>query len=175
MALEALEENHEEIVHNWALFEKNKNAIHAIKEALAQPEQETNKNGSPCPEFWDWLPKAYNFEGDGNFTKYSMEVAFLAGKQASQPEQEPVAWMFQHDETGRMNYVSNDGIHDPTMFLGMNPQYALVCPLYTTPPQRKPLSDEEMKKIWYAMQNIMGWYSFEEVARAIEVAHDIKE
>ena len=51
-------------------------------------------------------------------------------------KQEPVAWMFQHDETGRMNYVSNDGIHDPTMFLGMNPRYALVCPLYTTPPQR---------------------------------------
>jgi hypothetical protein len=50
--------------------------------------------------------------------------------------QEPVAWMFQHDETGRMNYVSNDGTHNPTMFLEMNPRYALVCPLYTTPPQR---------------------------------------
>ena len=53
-------------------------------------------------------------------------------------EQEPVAWMFQHEETGRMNYVSNDGIHNPAMFLEMNPRYALVCPLYTTPPQRKP-------------------------------------
>ena len=41
--------------------------------------------------------------------------------------------------------------------------------------QRKPLTDEEMKKIWYAMQNIMGWYSFEEVARAIEAAYNIKE
>ena len=50
--------------------------------------------------------------------------------------QEPVAWMFQHDETGRMNYVSNDGIHNPNMFLEMNPRYALVCPLYTHPPQR---------------------------------------
>jgi hypothetical protein len=50
--------------------------------------------------------------------------------------QEPVAWMFQHDETGRMNYVSNDGVHNPTMFLEMNPRYALVCPLYTHPPQR---------------------------------------
>jgi len=52
-------------------------------EALAQPEQEpvvTDKDGSPCPEFWDWLPKAYNFEGNGTFTKYNMEVAFLAGK-----------------------------------------------------------------------------------------------
>ena len=70
---------------------------------------------------------------------YSAEVArrtITAIKEAlAQPEQEPVAWMFQHDETGRMNYVS-DGIHDPTMFLGMNPRYALVCPLYTTPPQR---------------------------------------
>ena len=56
-------------------------------------------------------------------------------KPAQFEAQEPVAWMFQHEETGRMNYVSNDGIHDPTMFLGMNPRYALVCPLYTTPQQ----------------------------------------
>jgi hypothetical protein len=71
----------------------------------------------------------------------------------AQTEQEPVAWMFQHDETGRMNYVSNDGIHDPTMFLGMNPRYALVCPLYTTPPHRPwvGLTDDEMYRycpIW---------------------------
>ena len=31
------------------------------------------------------------------------------------------------------------------------------------------LTDEEMKKTWYEMQNIMGWYSFEEIAKAIEV------
>ena len=62
--------------------------------------------------------------------------ALAAIKESLAQTQEPVAWMFQHDETGRMNYVSNDGIHDPTMFLGMNPRYALVCPLYTTPPRR---------------------------------------
>jgi hypothetical protein len=64
-------------------------------------------------------------------------------------EQEPVAWMFQHDETGRMNYVSNDGIHNPTVFLEMNPRYALVCPLYTHPPQRTwvGLTDEEREEI----------------------------
>ena len=50
-----------------------------------------------------------------------------------------------------------------------------LVPITDLPPQRKPLTDEEMKKIWYAMQNIMGWYSFEEVARAIEAAHGIKE
>jgi hypothetical protein len=61
-----------------------------------------------------------------------------------QPEQKPVAWMFQHDETGRMNYVSNDGVHNPTIFLEMNPRYALVCPLYTTPPQRTFVAGEEI-------------------------------
>ena len=74
------------------------------KEALALPEQETNKNGSPCPEFWDWLPKAYNFDNNGNFTKYNMEVAFLAGKQTSQPEQEPVAFI---DEQGTLRYYKS--------------------------------------------------------------------
>jgi hypothetical protein len=53
-------------------------------------------------------------------------------------KQEPVAWLFQHDETGRMNYVSNDGVHNPSTFLEMNPRYALVCPLYTTPPAAQP-------------------------------------
>ena len=70
-------------------------------------------------------------------------------KEALAQTQEPVAWMFQHDETGRMNYVSNDGIHNPTMFLEMNPRYALVCPLYTTPPQRTwvGLTDDDKHEI----------------------------
>ena len=67
-----------------------------------------------CGQHADWWPSITQVQ----------EMLALA-----QPEQEPVAWMFQHDETGRMNYVSNDGIHDPNMFLGMNPRYALVCPL----------------------------------------------
>ena len=54
-----------------------------------------------------------------------------------QEEQEPVAWMFQHEETRRMNYVSNDGCNSPGRFLVMNPRYALVCALYTHPPRRE--------------------------------------
>ena len=71
-------------------------------------------------------------------------------------KREPVAWMNDMGTHIDLN-VSGRGM-----------------PLYTTPPQRKPLSDEEMKKIWYAMQNLMGWYSFQEIARAIEAAHGIK-
>ena len=117
-------------------------------------------------------------DGSGNMV-FRKEQALAAIKEAlAHPEQEPVAWMFQHDETGRMNYVSNDGIHDPTMFLGMNPRYALVCPLYTTPPQRKTLTDEEIKEIFLrelgdmAVRIPPGW---RKVVSAIEAAHGIKE
>jgi hypothetical protein len=30
------------------------------------------------------------------------------------------------------------------------------------------LTNDEKHKIWYEMQNIMGWYSFQEIANAIE-------
>jgi hypothetical protein len=43
----------------------------------------------------------------------------------------------------------------------------------TTP--RKPLTEDKLKDIWYRTKQIMGWYSFEEIARAIEQAHGIKE
>ena len=75
----------------------------------------------------------------------------LFTKEALAQTQEPVAWMFQHDETGRMNYVSNDGVHNPTIFLEMNPRYALVCPLYTTPPQRT----EQVKACVYCGQLVV--------------------
>lgn len=101
LALEALEAMYDEgkrlgwHVHpKWSIGMDNAvKAITALREALAEPQQEpTDKNCSPCPEFWDWLPKAYNFEGVGNFTKYNMEVAFLAGKQNTSPpaHQEPL-------------------------------------------------------------------------------------
>ena len=81
---------------------------------------------------------------------------------------EPVAWMFQHDETGRMNYVSNDGMNTPELFLKGNLRYALVCPLYTTPPQRPwvGLTPEEVLDL-FDINNVYGskWVEF---ARTVE-------
>ena len=109
--------------------------------ALAQPEQKYHRGHRLiCLETEEYC--VIHISGtdrqwvkfpDSHIGVYTNEqVAELFELLPKEPEQEPVAWMFQHDETGRMNYVSNDGIHDPTMFLGMNPRYALVCPLYTT-------------------------------------------
>jgi hypothetical protein len=98
---------------------------------------------------------------------YDERISAIKEALAKPKEQEPVAWMFQHEETGRMTYVSNDGIHDPIMFLGMNPRYALVCPLYTTPPQRTlvGLTDEEIKSCWNWETDCQEWAI--EFARAI--------
>jgi hypothetical protein len=124
---------------------------------LIEQAQQVNKEGSPCPEFWDWLPKAYNFEGDGAFTKYNMEVAFLAGKQSveqAQPEAnersevEPVAWM-RDDEMKAM-------VSDEKRAWILCGQLELINdynkPLYTSPqvaepqPQRQPLVIDSKEK-----------------------------
>ena len=142
-------------------------AVNALREALAeqksgikqvielydspdQPAQQEpfDKHGSPCPEFWDWLPKAYNFDGDGTFTKYNMEVAFLAGKQSvatSDTSQERV------DEMQKQR-------HD------------------TSPPaQRKPLTDEQIASMIVKMNgNEPTALFWRDLTRAIEAAHGIK-
>ena len=86
------------------------------------------------------------YDGTNGASQRKRVLAALRERLA-QPEQEPVAWMFQHDETGRMNYVSNDGIHNPTTFIEMNPRYALVCPLYTAPPQQQAEPVQENKTL----------------------------
>jgi hypothetical protein len=83
-------------------------------------------------------------EWEKPMSKGSLEAHRILRTAIEQAEkQEPVAWMFQHDETGRMNYVSNDGLHNPSTFLEMNPRYALVCPLYATPPAAQPAPVQE--------------------------------
>ena len=79
----------------------------------------------------------------------------------AQPEQEPVAWI---DEYGNAFPLAAK-------------QYSVVGkhwkPLYATPPQRKPLTDEQINDIAknYALNNPTTPLHF---ARAIEAAHGIK-
>ena len=72
--------------------------------------------------------------------------------------QEPVAWIAPRYEGGHENLE----VVDEREFGAFR--------VYTHPPQRTwvGLTDEEKHKIWYEMQNIMGWYSFQEIANAIE-------
>jgi len=64
---------------------------------------------------------------------------------------EPVAWMFQHEETGRT--VCIDAQQLGWGFEKGNPRLKKIAPLYTTPPQRTwvRLTYEEADKLWGSM------------------------
>lgn len=94
-----------------------KSAITALKAALEEPVQE--------PDRW----------GAG------YEAGYAAGMAEMKPEQVPVAWMFQHGETGSINFVVNYGMMAADEFIKVNPRYTLIGPLYTIPPQRLTAGD----------------------------------
>jgi hypothetical protein len=72
-----------------------------------------------------------------------------------EPEQEPMAWL--NEENGLL-------IHRTT-----HPQN--YTPLYRAPPQRKPLTEEEINKLWTQKLDDFCWIRL--FARAIENAHGI--
>ena len=84
----------------------------------------------------------------------------------AQPEQEPVAWMYDWDDEHERTYVNllttdTEHKHLKTAFN--------VIPLYTTPPTREPLSDEAVCQILIKKE----WRGFVELVRIIEKAHGI--
>jgi len=81
----------------------------------------------------------------------------------AQPEQEPVAWMYEvnNAHTCLDLFEPPDDAYDE----------GTLHPLYTTPPQRKPLTDEEIAETLtgYRLSDAI------DITRAIEAAHGIKE
>lgn len=88
----------------------------------------------------------------------------------AQPEQEPVAF-YVYKPTLPRGHLGNvsDG-HLPWVY-DQDPSsgYSARMLVYTTPPHRKPLTDEEIGRI--AGDSLDAW----SCARAIEAAHGIKE
>ena len=86
-------------------------------------------------------------------------------------EQEPVAWRFRSGTwfNREVHWRYIDTLEGSEGLLGLQP-------LYTTPPHRKPLTDEEIdligKRMFGAGQAVNTDRDF---ARAIEAAHGIKE
>ena len=94
------------------------------------------------------------------------EAIYTIKKVLAQPYQEPVAygtWDTMLGKGNRMMMVRLDKGQD-----------GCTVPLYTTPPQRKPLTDEQIDYIAknYALNNPTTPLHF---ARAIEALHNIKE
>ena len=82
-------------------------------------------------------------------------------------EQEPVAWIIETEIEGKLSeWICTDKKHYMDASDGKDPM-----PLYTAPPKREPLSDDEMRAIW--KEGIRGEIPFVEIGRAIEKAHGI--
>ncbi|MFM7009711.1 MAG: hypothetical protein ACKO0Z_10335 [Betaproteobacteria bacterium] len=111
-----------------------------------------------------------------SFDRIDAEVYPEIKRALAQPEQEPVAFMFQHDEVGRCVFSPNDSKDPVDTFLQLNPRYHLVGPLYTTPPQRQPLTDEQIAVAcgWMPEKGCKPLPNELKIARAIEAAHGIK-
>jgi hypothetical protein len=86
------------------------------------------------------------------------------GSKQNKIEQQPIAWRWGAPKLKNGDFEWR---------YSLNQTRPDAIPLYTTPPQRKPLSDEEIATI--AKEHIaVGTRSFEEFARRIEAAHGIK-
>ncbi len=98
--------------------------------------------------------------------KATQEVITALQAELAQPEQEPVAWLKEDWTGGHLNY---DCVYERAF---------AAFPVYKHSPaaRRKPLTDEEIQKIWDgAAGAIPGWSRHIAYARAIEAAHNIKE
>lgn len=115
-----------------------------------------------------------------------LDTAIEAWNRRDQPAQvgaEPVAWLFQNEETGLTKCVDVQQVE--CGFEKNNPRWQKIAPLYTRPPARVPLSDGEKSLIWARLfgpdatihTKLHGSYvrrdSFDEVVRALEAAHGI--
>jgi len=99
-----------------------------------------------------------------NNEQYEIEKeAIVAIKAALEAKDEPVAWLHRFIEGGiSIGLKPSDLERHPERWE----------PLYTTPPQRKPLTDEEITEIFSTTKGLDFYLNF---ARAIEAAHGIKE
>jgi hypothetical protein len=86
-------------------------------------------------------------------------------------KQEPVAWVCYGSATNEKHAIDYDQTDIDDIPVGTM--------LYTAPPQRQPLTDEEIERLYhkhakYQIEEleVSGWQEF---ARAIEAAHGIRE
>ena len=140
-------------------------AIAALRAALAQQDPEflvTN-----CT-LWGSPPKPHEYWSE--FFSAMVETRTLAGvfisDAALAQQAEPVAWVLP-DLLPVFSFK--------TAQLWKRPFAEDQIPLYTAPPQRKPLTEKELEKIMTSLKSpsgFKGWW-WQDVARAIERAHGI--
>jgi hypothetical protein len=112
-----------------------------------------------------------------NFCMFLYSLGHGIAQQAPVAQGEPVAWMWQHEETGRTGFV--DAWQVEQGWQKNNPRNRIVGPLYTTPQQAsEPMTVEQ---IWendqlMALNAVMGlpMQTIESIVGIVERHHQIK-
>ena len=139
-------------------------AAHAIREALADPDYKAlyEKSAQQYNELAALMAEQPAQQRPQNCgTGYCSCIECLFEQPAQQ--QEPVAYSYTSRITGAQGFS-----HHP-MPRFIDAESWDIKPLYTTPPQRKPLTDEQLQEI----ADKCRLYP-RDFARAIEAAHGIK-
>ena len=97
----------------------------------------------------------------------TVKAMYVVRQALAQPEQEPVAWIYKGEKSFDGNKYSDE------YELTASKQVALwkdknAKPLYTTPQQRKPLSDEEAQQTFAKHNCTISTHLAGILARAIE-------
>ena len=142
-------------------------SVEAMKLALAAFETLTQYNMVRANIFRRFEPTCTGDYVDlREFREKAAPVITALQKALAQPQQEPVAWAIFTD-AGNARMWST---FQPHLQKLADAEGLTITPLYTSPPARKPLTDEEMEKIAAEY-----WLYPRKFVRVIEAAHGIKE
>ena len=121
-------------------------SIEAMKQALEALETERD---------------IYREHDEDGAPEYILEaITSLRQAIAEAEKQEPV---------GEVEQIDYDDEGTASAWFTLNDSVEIGDKLYTSPPQRQPLTDEQIQECWYRTQG-----EAEDFARAIEAAHGIK-
>ena len=169
MALEAFEEIAWSNSTDWQR-DRAKVAITAIKEELAQQEtpykigQRIAKTGGGISHLWS----AVSQDGEIAEAERGFKEALAQPVVNQSLTTEPVAWM-EKDVLPLTHIIK--------AIVRREKDETYTEPLYTTPPQRKPLTDGQIWDLHIKMSVALDCKLSDliEMTRAIEAAHEIKE
>ena len=157
------------------LLPRVETVLTALRQALAdnaldKMAENAREIGLDYEPVWDNLPSNKDVEDALRAKRVSQLTAAL-----EQPaQQEPVAWSYWQSCLNDDGTQTAPWVHRLSKF---QPSESIInkdiTPLYTIPPQRKPLTDEQLGAVIRAIPaKEFGVFA---VARAIEAAHGIKE
>ena len=117
---------------------RQENAIKALQEALA--EQPAQQEPVISTAHGPWIPSTHpGEEGESYCKRCLLRDKFLGSRQCD-PHIVPPEQPAQQESVG---YVAENGVVDWNICAP-----PIMTDLYTSPPQRKPLTDEEIGKAW---------------------------